>query len=135
MPLVGGGGSPNVAGGNPAGVGSSLNYIGAHAYGTSGVISDSSSGSAASTMFDFTTGSNYIVGYLNFSNDEAATDVIYLEMLFDGQVVIHNVVASTHFSEPQRFDILLPPYTRVQVKWGASTNQNATAFITGRVYA
>ena len=135
MPLVGGGGAPNVAGSNPAGTGQTLNYIGDHAYGTSGVIPDSSSGSAASTMFDFATGSSYVVGYLNFCNDEASTDVIYLEMLFDGQVVIHNVAASTHFSEPQRFDIILPPNTRVQVKWGSSANQNATAFITGRVYA
>ena len=35
MALVGGGGSPNVAGGaNPAGVGSGLNYVGEFCYAT-----------------------------------------------------------------------------------------------------
>ena len=38
MALVGGGGAPNVAGSNPAGVGSSLNYVGNLVYAYSGDI-------------------------------------------------------------------------------------------------
>ena len=36
MALRGGGGAGNVAGGNPSGIGTSLNYVGDHVYAFSG---------------------------------------------------------------------------------------------------
>ena len=42
MPLVGGGGSPNVTGANPAGTGGGLNYIGNHCYAFRGHVAKSS---------------------------------------------------------------------------------------------
>ena len=59
MALVGGGGAGNVAGSNPAGVGTSINYIGNHAYAYAGALSASTS---AETRLNFTTGALYIVG-------------------------------------------------------------------------
>ena len=38
MALIGGGGAGNVAGGNPSGTGTSLNYIGDHCYAYSGDV-------------------------------------------------------------------------------------------------
>jgi len=62
MALIGGGGSGNVAGGNPSGTGTGLTYVGDHCYAYSGEITSGTSGD--STMLDFSTGANsYIVGY------------------------------------------------------------------------
>ena len=60
MALVGGGGAPNVAGSNPAGTSTSLNYVGKHAYAYSGDVSVSGS---LTTMLEFTTAEQYVVGH------------------------------------------------------------------------
>ena len=64
MALVGGGGAPNVAGSNPAGTGTGLNYVGDHAYVSSGLIDSGTT--TETTMVEFTTASeSYIVGYFH----------------------------------------------------------------------
>ena len=68
MALVGGGGAGNVAGSNPSGTGSTLQYIdeGVHAA-WSGVISPSNNIGSPLTMLDFTTGQLSMIAELNFS--------------------------------------------------------------------
>jgi len=44
-----------------------LSIVDNHAYATSGIIPDGGSGSAATTMLDFTTGKGYIVGKIDFN--------------------------------------------------------------------
>ena len=64
MALVGGGGAPNVAGSNPTGTGTGLNYIGDHAYAYSGEVDND--GSSATTALKFTTGNEYVLGQMHF---------------------------------------------------------------------
>ena len=64
MALVGGGGAPNVAGSNPTGTGTGLNYIGDHAYAYSGEVDNN--GSSATTALKFTTGNEYVLGQMHF---------------------------------------------------------------------
>ena len=84
MPLVGGSGSPNVAGSNPSGTSSSINYIGQHAYVASGQVEVDNN---VSTLADFTTGSSYVVGEAMFAMGNAGGDDYEYTVLFDGQVV------------------------------------------------
>ena len=137
MPLVGGGGSPNVAGSNPSGTGSSLNYIGNHAYATSGSIAlTNGQSSAADTLLDFTTGNSYMIGKLDVSNTAVSTENMFVQLIFDGEVVIDNSEAHPAPAEPLRFDILIPAYSHVQLKVGTGGSSiKASAFITGEVYA
>ena len=91
MALVGGGGAPNVAGSNPAGTGTSLNYIGDHVYAYSGTFQ---SLNATATMLQFTTGSEYIKGQLvcngaiDFSTGNIDSGVVTgFKISIDDQVV------------------------------------------------
>jgi len=139
MALVGGGGAGNVAGSNPAGVGTSLNYIGDHAYGYSGVIGATSSGT---TYLDFTTGREYIVGTVqcNYTLNQAE-DMTY-EIKMDGQVVQKWInagatgVSNAGFEPQNPQQIIIPPYTRVEIViTSASTTRDQVASLVGRVYA
>ena len=69
-----GGGNP-VSGSNPAGTGSSLNYIGKHAYGYSGVIAVNN---VEKTLLQFSTGNLYIVAKVQFNTGGSANkDFLY----------------------------------------------------------
>ena len=75
MALIGGGGAGNVAGGaNPSGTGTSLNYIGNHAYANSGVIQTETS---AAPHLNFTTGGEYIVGELELQGACNLAEILY----------------------------------------------------------
>ena len=82
MALVGGGGASNVAGSNPAGVGSSINYVrtdeGNFAYAFSGDVVDAGTGSANTTMLDFTTGNETIMAEIGFTETERASEAVFL---------------------------------------------------------
>ena len=69
MPLVGGGGAGNIAGGNPAGTGTSLNYIGNHAYAYSGNFS--STGTDDTTYLEFDLALNQYIVCLLYTSDAA----------------------------------------------------------------
>ena len=138
MPLVGGGGAGNIAGGaNPSGIGSGLNYIGNHAYANSGVIADASSGSAATTMLNFTTGPSYFVGNINFTDAHVANDNMFMSVTLDGQIIIDLAYksGSAGADNLSTYTILIPPFSKVEVKYGSSSNTDATVWLTGRVYA
>jgi len=139
MALIGGGGAGNVAGGaNPAGIGSSLNYIGDHCYGYSGVIGATSSGT---TYLDFTTGGLYIVATVqcNYAINQAE-DMVY-EIKMDGQTVQKWInagatgVSNAGFEPQNPQQIIIPPFTRVEVViTSASTTRDQAASLVGRVY-
>jgi len=136
MPLVGGGGSPNTAGGNPAGTGTSLNYIGDHAYATSGEISVANS---AVNLCNFTTGSEYIVGTAMFSSGTQSSDDYQYTTKFNNEVV-DRYHTSGGVTAPDRVnrEILIPPYTHVQFQAQNVTDTssgNQMVFFRGRVYA
>jgi len=138
MPLVGGGGAGNVAGGaNPAGVGTSLNIIGDHCYAYSGPIQDAGSGSAATTALKFTTGSYYSVVDFGQYNDHAGGQNYYILVTMDGQTVLSaDFDTSTYDNGMQPVPLLIPPFTNVEVKWGIDTvTETITFYMVGRIHA
>ena len=141
MPLVGGGGAGNVAGGNPAGTGTSLNYIGNHAYAYSGTFGATT---GDQTMLNFTTGAAYVWGkiYCNggVQQDDPSTGIISSwELSLDGQVIALMKTESATEDMPTTVEnkILIPPYSKVQLVIRASGTGSQTlssAVFTGRAY-
>ena len=119
MALVGGGtsGAGNTV--NPTGIGTSINYIGNHAYATSGRVTV---GDTAINLCDFTTGSEYIVGTVMFSSGTQSGDDYQYTTIFNGEPV-DRFHTSGGVVAPDRVNrqIIIPPYTRVQF-----TAQNVT---------
>ena len=142
MALVGGGGAPNVAGANPAGIGTSINYIGNHAYAYSGATAVASS---EKTNLNFTTGALYVVGRITCNGSSASVptdsgDITNFEVKFDNQTVIMLKVDSHTEDMPATAynEILIPPFTTVKVTSqsnGDSASRFTSVLITGEVYA
>ena len=140
MPLVGGGGSPNVAGGNPSGTGTGLNYIGNHAYAYSGTVALANN---TVTQLDFTTGPQYIRAVYEFGFAATQVDTnkeFGFRIKMDNQTVYqlsmytHESYSGLDMDNPHQ--IIIPPYTRVVIE--AFTNDSAAdtwGIISGRVYA
>ena len=138
MALVGGGGAPNVAGSNPAGTGTGLNYIGNHAYAFSGSISI---GTTPVTMLSFSTGNEYIVGQVQFSKNNDDGDDMQFQVSFDDQVVMGlvDMVApgGANYRE-QYVQLVIPPHTNVVITGddlSGDNNRPCLASFVGRVYA
>jgi hypothetical protein len=141
MALVGGGGSPNVAGGNPVGVGTSLNIIGEHAYAYSG---NHAANVTAVDAMKFTTG-NYIfegIFQANIAVNNAGVGVsnarTIAQIELNGAVVAH-VDAGNSGADSQpvaQQPLILAPFTDVVVKLYSDENQSTrfmTATLTGRI--
>jgi len=140
MALVGGGGAGNVAGGNPSGTGTSLNYIGDHAYGYSGDIVINNE---TSTSLQFTTGSSYFVGQHFFSYDASnigSNKLIGYQISFDDQVIVEMIGynnAGYPITDFETLPLIIPPYTRVKIEHVTTQDSSVSTFstVTGRVYA
>lgn len=146
MVLIGGGGSGaggagNVVGGNPAGTGSVLNYIGDHVYAYSGTLSASTS---AQTLLEFTTGNQYIVGHITtngaiqFSSTGGVKSAFQISV--NGEVIALTQIdnQTDHSPAPPTLRVVLPPDTTVKVEVTSDdTNVSvfSSAMFTGRVYA
>ena len=135
MALVGGGGSPNVTGSNPAGTGTSLNYIGDHAYGYSGVVGVDNN---ETSLIDATTGALYIVGQVTFSYPEFNSDNYRYRIYIDEQQVWGiEVGGGTDANLIDPVDIMIPPYSRVRItadNAASASSVNQVAILVGRVY-
>ena len=141
MPLVGGGGAGNVAGSNPAGIGTSLNVIGDHCYATSGTIT---TGNNEATMLQFGTGAYYCIVNIAYSVTRPAsggTDNYELAIEFDGQAIMHAETASPAGPNGplvQLNEVLIPPYTNVTmttVNRSQDVDHDSYVSVSGRVYA
>jgi len=139
MALIGGGGAGNVAGGtNPAGTGTSLNYIGDHCYGYSGGLPIPNSNT---TMLEFTTANNYIVAQVIFSGIDSTADDYGAFIDFNGEEVYGTYIlntSQTNFYGMEPIPIIIPPYTKVVVRMinkSTSSGYEWIASLTGRVYA
>jgi hypothetical protein len=131
-----GGGNP--VSGNPAGTGQTLNYIGKHAYAYSGVVTDSSSGGAFTTILKFTTGNAYITAKLTILNDETSSSPVFVSGIMNGEVVIRSNYDSSATGSPPMdtpIHLLLEPFSTFELKAGSTSNVDFTAFIVGEVYA
>ena len=137
MALVGGGGAPNVPGSNPAGTGTNLNYVGEHAYAYSGTIAITGS---ATTMLEFVTAEQYILGELNFSGvwGNMGSSAVTMTLNINGEDTIVNTVANTSARDVEGtpYPILLPPYSKIVISMSqaSGSNRDFQATIVGRVY-
>jgi len=136
MALVGGGGAPNVAGSNPAGTGTSINYIGNHAFAYSGIVQVTN---ATTTLIDGTIGSHYIVAKVQPSINVSTTDDMFFRVLIDGQEIAASLIGSTTSNSPyEEIEVIVAPFTRIQITCennSTSGGINCSAVFTGRVYA
>ena len=131
------GGSNPVGSSNPAGIGSSLNYVGKHAYATSGQIDTDSS---AKAYLDFTTASNtYIVGEFFAVADAVSGNDQSVSIEYDGQIVFDQRYTDTNppGGVMSITTMLLPPETRIRllIQNHSGGNIPMTAGFTGEVYA
>jgi len=117
-----------------ASVGPGLRYIENWVYAFSGDIDDAASGSAATTMLDFTTGSGIIVGQIGFTEEAIAADNVFFKVIMNGETVINVAYDNSPTYTNVMYPISIPPFTHVEVKWGNSSNETGTAWLTGRVY-
>ena len=141
MPLVGGGGAGNTAGGNPAGTGTSLNIIGDHAYAIANVQGATDD---SDIQLKFNTGSYYFVGRwtVNGAARAAAPDngnvtVWTLSMNGTNAIVMKTDTRDEDMPSTQYNDIIIPPYTSIEIV-SQSNSDEATnlqsCLITGRIY-
>ena len=139
MPIIGGGGAGNVAGGaNPTGTGNTLNYIGNHAYANSGTYEATTS---SQTVLEFTTGNNYIVGTLQLNSAIQFSNVSLRQtdakISYDSQTVALIVGSAEDAPVSQATDILIPPFTNVKIEVISAVDDSdnfVTVSIVGRVY-
>jgi len=141
MPLIGGGGAGNTAGSNPTGTSSGLNYIGDHAYCSSGEVGTNSS---YEELLSFTTASNsYIVAQFTFAG--ATVDgspgsglISNFKVQINGETICQVNSAVGQGSRQQSTDvipILLPPASKVVVtNESTATGKTVQCIVTGRVY-
>jgi len=137
MPLVGGGGAGNIAGGNPAGTGTSLNYIGNHAYAYSGNFS--STGTDDTTYLEFDLALNqYIVGSFEFMYDETSNVDIAFDILFNNESIASFIIGNAGSSgtglQPAVVNVVIPGGTKVKATCKGNSSKFTVGFV-GRVYA
>jgi hypothetical protein len=139
MALVGGGGAGNVAGSNPSGIGTSINYVrtvdGTFAYAYSGVVTANGSDT---TAMEFTTGNETIVGvcYPTLNTDAIGANFLSFQIKFNSEIIVIYKERRDLGSQIETpFDIIIPPYTHVEVVFpNNAQDADLTAVITGRVY-
>jgi len=133
MPIIAGAGNPTGSGG--AGTGTSINYLGNHAYAYSGVLSVTNS---TTTMIDATTGTQYLVGKFQPSVNVDTSDNMFFKVLIDGEEIAATLIGSTTSNSPyEEIEIIVAPFTRIQITCAndsSSTGRDCSAVFTGRVY-
>ena len=135
MPLIGGGGAGNVAGGNPVGTGTALNYIGDHAFAYSGVISVTNS---TISLLDTTIGATYIVAKVQPSVNVDTSDNMFFKILINGEEIYATLIGSTTSNSPyEEVEMIIPSYAHFQVTCendSSSTGRECAVVVTGRAY-
>jgi len=114
-----------------------LTIVGNHAYAVN-QVTDAGSGSAASSVFDFTTGTEYIVSQISWGTNATGGQNNYVNILINGQSVFDIIYDSgqIHAIADQPLKILIPPHSVFQFKWGiASVTKEMSVVLTGRVYS
>jgi len=133
-----GGGNP-VGSTNPAGTGSSINYIGKHAYAYSGSVGVDNT---VRTMLDFTTAANtYILGRIAFFSDVINNDDYQLVIKIDGEAVMQQKVPQTYQTTATGYipvEVIIAPQSRVEVTLANvtdTTSSDWTVTMVGEQYA
>jgi len=105
-------------------------------YAYSGVISDASSAATSSALL-FETTSYYLDAKLTITNDEAGGGAQYIECFFNDIKVLRTISDSSGGSNAYidtPFYLLIPPFTKFELKVGANTDTDFTAWLSADVY-
>jgi len=137
MALGGGGGAGNVGGGNPSGIGTSLNFIGDHVYANSGVIACNN---LPTTLIESTTGSQYMIIRLDFGTGSVSSRDMKWEISLDGQIVYSYVSSGTNQAgadAQNSIKMIIPGQTNLLITCENETDSNSenqSVVLSGRVY-
>ena len=123
---------------NPAGVGSSINYVrtedGNFAYAYSGDVVDAGTGGANTIMLDFTTGNETIMADIGFTEAERASEAVFFKIIINSSTVVNVAYDASPSYTNVPYTVLIPPHSHVEVKWGCSATETGTSWLSGRVY-
>ncbi|HCV02683.1 MAG TPA: hypothetical protein DG048_08565 [Pseudoalteromonas sp.] len=130
--------TPSFSSSNPTGTGTSINYIGKHAFAYSGEVT-SGSGTAV-TMMQFTVDSgSYIVGKFQVGFGTRANDDELVEVIVNGATVAAlNYNNSYERAELNDFQVLLPAFSEVifkVTKLSGTADVKTYGWFQGEVYA
>ena len=148
MALVGGGGAPNVAGSNPTGIGSTLNYYrteeGTFVYAYAGLFDSATS---EFTLLSFTTGDRLIKGEFILNGSVLFTADSHLGGNTAYKINANEQTISTTKIDTTGTDVGMPmtnvqpvilaPYTKIvlsAISGENSSTEQITAYFIGRVY-
>jgi len=116
-----------------ASVGPGIRSIGKWAYAYSG---SSAPGPGPTTFLEFTTGSGLIAGKFELNADFAGIggNNLQIEIYFnDLKLVYERDVGNDFVPGDTAYDVIIPPFTKVQVDLGAASGTANVNFV-GRVY-
>ncbi len=132
MPLVGGGGAGNTAGGNPAGISKSLAYMGGDTWaGWSGLVLINNS---TVEMFNFVTPSSPLIVNFQYYMDHSAgspgsNEYVGWILTIDGSTIIRNILKATTLQHYNDFDpntFVLPANSTCKIE--SYTNQDENIY-------
>ena len=135
MPLVGGGGAGNTAGGNPPGTGSGINYVGNHAYAYSGNVAVDNN---ITTLLQFNTQNNYVMANIQLEYFDASSDNMKFIVNINSEEVAAGILTGRVENWYNDLQVLIPPYSDVTVTAFNNTGATLTGVgvsLTGRNYA
>ena len=127
---------PLLGGSNPAGTGTSLNYIGNLVYGYSGPIATGGTGSADKIALVFTTGAEIINCTITQCDDGGGSADKLMTVKLDSQAIWQARYTDnpTNIGE-QPLPLVIPPHTKVEVLVGSAGSENMSVMLSGEIYA
>jgi len=135
MPLVGGGGSPNVAGSAPASTGTTLQYVGDRVYCYTGETATSATQNTEKTHMDFTVQEAFDLKFLICNTSGSGNDIGYRFVINGETAQQFNANDASATNEPPNVvQLIVTPQTRVQLKsinFSAASARNFFASLIG----
>ena len=133
------GGGNTVSGSNPSGTGSSISYIGNHAYAHSGLIG---SATTEATQLKFSTGNTYITATLMLNGGvdpsnigNGINTIFYINMNGERISAIRTETNLEDMPSTMLYKVLIPANTDFEVTADSDfTGYNTSVTMTGRVY-
>ncbi len=133
-----GGGNP-VGGSNPAGVGTSINYIGNKCYAYSGKVPAGGASAADQTTLSFTTGNEFLDVSVNIYYTGVSSEAAFIDC-FMNNINVMSTLSDSSGAGLALLDLpilfVIPPFTKFEIKVGDNASGKFfTVLLTGDVYA
>jgi hypothetical protein len=122
---------------NPVGTGSTLNYIGKHAYAYTGLIISPTGATAQHSALKFNTPSNsYLVAYGNWGYSVATGSDLTVIIEVNGEVIFRELIPDGNsLSSPIIWPLIFPPDSLIEIKYIFDNGSDAIWFaLTGEIH-